>query len=68
MRANEGVADEQRRGGEAVEDGVERGQKRELRAGGSGGMNIDEPEEKDGGCGADGEDGGDGGARAGLRS
>ena len=47
---------------------VERGQKRKLRAGGRGGMNIDEPEEKQRGRGADGEDGGDGRACAGAGS
>jgi hypothetical protein len=46
-RPDEGVADEQGGGAEAVEQGVERGQKGVLRAGGRGGMNVDQPEEKE---------------------
>jgi hypothetical protein len=64
--ADEGVADEERDGGEAVEDGVERGEKGRMGAGGRGGMNIDKPEEKEGGGGADEENGGDGWGRAGA--
>ena len=68
VRADEGVADEQSRGGEAVEDRVDGGQEGVLRASGRGGMNIDEPEEKESGGGADSEDGGNGRARAGAGS
>jgi len=64
--ADEGVADEQRRGGEAVEDGVEGGQKGILGAQGRGGMNINKPEEKQRCCRADNEYGGDGRAGAGM--
>jgi hypothetical protein len=64
-RADESVADEQRHGGEAIEDGVQPGQKDEARiAGIRCWMHVDEPEEKQcGGC-ADCKNGGDGRARA----
>ena len=68
VRADEGVADQERSGGEAVEDCVHGGQEGVLRAGGRGGMNIDEPEKKERGGGADGDDDGDGGAGGGARS
>ena len=44
--ADEGVADEQGGGAEAVEQGIECGQKGVLGAGRCSGMNVDEPEEK----------------------
>ncbi len=47
-RPDEGVADEQGSGRQAVEDCVQRGQKSVLRAGSRGGMNVDEPEQKQG--------------------
>ena len=53
-RADERIADEQRRGGKAVEDRIERGQKGVLRAGCRGGMNVDQPEQKQRSRGADG--------------
>ena len=67
-RADEGEADEERGGGEAVEDGVHGGEECVLRAGGRGGMYIDEPEEEERGGGADGDDCGDAGAGAGAGS
>ena len=60
---DEGEADEQGDGAEAVQDGVERRQKGELRAGCvRGGVHVNQPEEKERGRGADDQDGGDGGA------
>ena len=52
----------ERNSGQAVEQGVERGQKSELRAGGRGGVNVNEPEQEERSRGADGQDGRDGGA------
>ena len=64
--ADEGVADEEGDGAEAVERGVEGGKKCVAEAGCvGGGMEVDQPEEKGRGRRADGEDGGNSGAGAG---
>ena len=55
--ADKGKADEQSRGAEAVEQGIERGQKSKTRAGSvCGRMHINQPKEKQRGCRADSQD------------
>jgi hypothetical protein len=64
--SDERVTDKQCGGAEAVEQGIQGGQKGEAGAGGvRSGMDVNEPEKKGRSRGADEQDGGDGGAGAG---
>lgn len=64
-RPDERETDEQGAGAQAIQQGVEGGQKGELLAGGvRRGVNVDQPEKKQGSDGTDGKNGGDGGTGA----